>query len=94
MGRFAEVTVALATPTPGASNANPAAEPLTSFAISDTVITATVTAEPGFLYVVEVSDDLLEWERVGGSILATGNEVTFTKSITAIRRFYRFRRTP
>jgi hypothetical protein len=36
----------------------------------------------------------VSWTQVGGSILATGNTVTFTDNISADQRFYRFRRIP
>ena len=94
MGRSGDEIVALANPTPGELNGTPAVSPMTSFTIAGSLVTLSAAAEPGFLYVVEVSNDLLSWTQVGGSILATGNSVSYIDDVGQGRRFYRFRRTP
>jgi hypothetical protein len=94
MGRSGGEIVALANPSPGGINGEPAVNPEASFVIEGDQVTLTATAEPGFLYVVEASDDLINWTQVGEDILATGSTVVFTGDVGEGRRFYRFRRTP
>jgi hypothetical protein len=95
MGRSAGgELVALATPSPGATNGAPATDPSATFTLDGTTLTFTVTAEPGFLYEAEFSSDLLNWQALGPSRLATGNSVEFTDILDVRRRYYRFRRTP
>ena len=94
MGNNEDEIVSLANPTPGGVNGIPAVDPVVSFSVDGTVVTLTVTAEPGFLYAVEVSDDLLNWSQVGESVLATGDTITFIDDTSVDQRFYRFRRTP
>lgn len=94
MGRVNGGIFALATPSPNEANGSPALNPVASFSVNGSLITLNATAEPGFLYILEVTQDLVSWTQVGGSILATGNTVTFTDNISADQRFYRFRRIP
>ena len=94
MGSYEDEIVALANPSPGVINGMPALDPVASFSVDGAAVTITATAEPGFLYVAEVSNDLLNWTQVGESILATGDTVSFIDDTSADRRFYRFRRTP
>ncbi len=94
MGRSGGEIVALANPSPGGINGEPAVNQEASFVIEGDQVTLTATAEPGFLYVVEASDDLINWTQVGEDILATGSTAVFTGDVGEGRRFYRFRRTP
>jgi len=95
MGRSGEgEIVALSTPSPGAANSVPAVDPSATFTLDGTILTFTVVAEPGFRYVAEFSTDLLNWQQLGGSVVATGDSLEFTDSLDASRRYYRFRRTP
>lgn len=77
-----------------AANGVAATDPSATFTLDGTTLTFTVIAEPGFLYVAEFSSDLLDWQPLGESVLATGNTVEFTDDLDTSRHFYRFRRTP
>ncbi|MDG2125053.1 MAG: lamin tail domain-containing protein [Verrucomicrobiales bacterium] len=93
MGRIDGQTVALATPSPNTANGNPANVPHVTFTSDATTLRFTVTAEPGFTYLAESSDDLKIWE-VFDSALAASDTITFTRPATTTRRYYRFRRVP
>jgi len=95
MGRSGdEEIVALATPSPVAANGVAATDPSATFTLDGATLTFTVVAEPGFLYVAEFSSDLLNWQPLGESVLATSDTVEFTDILDTSRHFYRFRRTP
>ena len=94
MGNSGGEIVALANPSPGAINGVPAIDPVVSFVLNEDEVVFTVTTEPGFLYVAEVSEDLDSWTQVGEEILATESTAVFTDELSEVRRFYRFRRTP
>ncbi|MFP6897107.1 MAG: lamin tail domain-containing protein [Roseibacillus sp.] len=93
MGRADDQIVALAAPSPDATNGRAAVDPVATFTIDGSTLSFTVVAEPGFRYEVETSEDLLTWESLG-NILAEGNTIEFTDSVDRTRLFYRFRRTP
>lgn len=94
MGRIGEEIFALASPSPGATNGRVAIQPEATFISDGAVLTFSVLTEPGFLYVGEVSTDLVNWEPLGAAVLAEGRTLTFTDGVSESRRFYRFRRTP
>ena len=94
MGRTDGEIAALASPSPEAANGRAAIGPSVTVRSGGATLTFTIAAEPGFLYLAEASDDLLNWEDLGPSQLATGDTVELTFSIDRARRFYRFRRTP
>jgi hypothetical protein len=94
MGKSQNEVVALANPTPGEINGRPAVSPVTSLTLDGSLVTLAANAEPGFLYIVEVSEDLLGWKQIGGNIPATDNVVTITVDVGENHLFYRFRRIP
>jgi hypothetical protein len=94
MGRLGDDVFALASPSPGTTNGAEAINPEASFTTDGAVLTFSVVSEPGFLYVGEISTDLVNWEPFGEENLAEGSTVTFTDPVGENCRFYRFRRTP
>ncbi len=94
MGRIGAEVYALASPSPGATNGSAAINPEATFTIEGDLLTFTVLTEPGFLYLGEISADLVTWEPLGDALLAEGSTLTFTHSVGENRRFYRFRRIP
>ena len=93
MGQSGGEAVALASPSPLAVNGAAAAVPLATFTRVGNTLNFTVSAEPGFLYRAEASEDLLSWELLD-TVLAEDATVEFSYLIDRTRRFYRFRRTP
>ncbi|MEJ6560087.1 MAG: lamin tail domain-containing protein [Akkermansiaceae bacterium] len=85
---------ALASPSPGSINGNAAPSPTVTYTSDGTTVTFTITTEPGFLYTLEASEDLLSWEAVGTGTVAASNSLEFSDLINQPRRFYRFIRTP
>ena len=85
---------ALASPSPGAANGRVAVDPSATYSIDGNLITFSVIAEPGFLYEVEVSGNLENWEVLGSPVLADSTTLPFIEVLSETRRFYRFRRLP
>jgi hypothetical protein len=93
MGRANDQIVALAASSPGVTNGPAAVDPEVTFTREGSTLRFRVVAEPGFLYEIEVSEDLVTWESLG-RVLSEGTILEFTDSVDRTRRFYRFRRTP
>ncbi len=94
MGRLGDEVAALAGPSPGTINGAAAINPSATLQIDGSILTFSIVTEPGFLYLGEVSRDLINWEPLGDAVSATGSILIFTDTNVEDRRFYRFRRTP
>ena len=94
MGKLAGEVVVLSSPSPGEMNGVEAAGPTATFTSDGANVAFVVITEPGFLYEMETSSDLLAWQVVAGPVMAEGGTVTFMEPIDPSRRFYRFRRIP
>lgn len=94
MGRAGNSIVALSQPTLRTLNATPAVNPTATYVVDGDVLTFTVVTEPGFYYVVEVSEDLESWIQPGDPVLAEGGTLRFVNPVSDVRVFFRFRRIP
>ena len=94
MGSLGGAIVVLAEPSPLAVNGREAAWPSASFSTDGETLTFSVVTEPGFLYQMEASGDLMNWQPLGPEVIAEGGTTILTDIRILDRRFYRFRRTP
>lgn len=96
MGKFMKNDggVVLAEPSPVGANGREAVMPSVSFTRDGTIVTFTVVTEPGFLYEMEISGDLLNWQPVVPVVRAEGQTLIWNGTPDLDQRFYRFRRIP
>ena len=94
MGKLGGEVVVLADPSPGAANGRVAEVPFAKVMRKGGLLTFSLTVEPGFLYRMEASADLVSWQSVGLPFLAAEASLTRVETFDQERKYYRFRRLP